>query len=164
MAGKDPELAKALQQVREELNRAAKDKQAENKRRQRKQPFFDRFLVRREVNSGRLASKYAPAPARHDQKSQVDMEMVRWTRAVASYTKWLVIVGAVAACVAFFTLEAIQGQLTEMQSTGRQTDDLIKATKQAADAAKQSAETAVALERPSFFVLVKVGSTVPKDG
>ena len=50
-----------------------------------------------------------------------------------------------------------------MQSTGRQTDDLIKATKQAADAAKQSAETTVALERPSFFVLVKVDGTAPKD-
>jgi hypothetical protein len=90
--------------------------------------------------------------------------MVRWTRAVASYTKWLFIVGAVAAGVAFFTLKAIQGQLTEMQSTGVQTDALIKATKQAADTAKQSADSTVAPERPTFFVLVKVEGVIPKGG
>ena len=155
MAGESPELAKALKQVREELNRAAKDQQAENRRRKRKQPFFDRFFSRREVDGGRTSSKYIPSPTQQNQKSQLDIEMVRWTRAVASYTRWLVIVGAVAAGITYFTLKAIQGQLTEMASTGRQTDELIKATKQAAEAARQSADSTIALERPYLFVLVK---------
>lgn len=164
MAEDEAKLARALKQVREELNRATKDKQAENKRRDRKQSFFARFVPFRKVDGGRASGKHVPAPAQQKQKSQLDIEMVSWTRAVAGYTKWLVVVGAVAAGIAYFTLNAIQGQLGEMQATGRQTDDLIKATKQAADAATQAATSTIALERPRFFVLVKVGASVSKEG
>lgn len=115
----DPELAEALKRVREELHRAAEDKQAQDKRRYRKQPFLARFLWRREVDGGRSPGQYIAGPAQQGKKSQLDIEMVRWTRAVASYTKWLVIVGAIAAAVAYFTLRAIQGQLDAMDADQR---------------------------------------------
>jgi hypothetical protein len=122
MAAENPELAKALKKVRKELHRAAEDKQAEDKRYQRKQPFFSRFLWRREVYDSRHSGEYIPSQTQQDHKGELDIEMVRWTRAVASYTKWLVIVGAVAAGVAYFqwrelrnTDHSIASQLGIMQ-------------------------------------------------
>jgi hypothetical protein len=62
-------------------------------------------------------------------------------------------------------------QLIEMKGTGAQTDQIIEANKKlaeaaikSADAARQSADSTVALERPTFFVLVKVEGAVPKEG
>lgn len=115
----DQQLVKALRQVRKELYRASNDKQAEYRRRQRDQFFLYRFFRRRNVDGSSSPSDYSGGRREQDQKTQLDLEMVRWTRAVANYTNWLFLVGVVAAVVAFFTLKAIQGQLAEMQAEQR---------------------------------------------
>jgi hypothetical protein len=68
-------------------------------------------------------------------------------------------------------LQTLRGQLDQFRESGRQTDILIETNKKlaesalkSADAARQSADSTIALERPTFFVLVKVDGSVPKEG
>jgi hypothetical protein len=68
-------------------------------------------------------------------------------------------------------LETLRGQLNQLRESGKQTDQLIEANKKlteaalkSADAARQSADSTIALERPTLFVLVKVDAPAPKEG
>jgi hypothetical protein len=54
-----------------------------------------------------------------DQKRKLDADMVLWTRAVARYTKALVIVGAIGATIALGTLWVIKGQLDAQEADQR---------------------------------------------
>lgn len=64
-------------------------------------------------------TSFNEVPNTSDNEHPSDYEMVRWTREVATYTKWLVIVGAVAAVIALLNLGAIRDQLNEMRAEKR---------------------------------------------
>lgn len=68
-------------------------------------------------------------------------------------------------------LETMRDQLEQLKNAGKQTNLLIEANKKSADAALKSADAAtqtatstIALERPYFFVLVKIDGAISKDG
>jgi hypothetical protein len=106
-------LLKALQRIREEYARAT-ERQKINDESHRD---GNRFVFRHRID--RKPYKYSAQHSLQDQKTTLDADMVLWTRAVAKYTKWLVIVGTIGAVVAFGTLWAIKGQLDEMRAEQR---------------------------------------------
>jgi hypothetical protein len=65
--------------------------------------------------------------------------MARWTRNVGLFTLALVVVGIVTAVIFKRQLDAMQGQLKEMQAASIQADKTITAFEQLADAAQQTA-------------------------
>jgi hypothetical protein len=92
---------------------------------------------------------------RDSDKSILDQEMVNWTAAIGRWTRIvgvftaLLFIATVGSVVVLWKtdntfneqLTVMDGQLKEMKSTGRQTDDLIAINKKLADAAQVQADT-----------------------
>jgi hypothetical protein len=110
-------LLKALQKIRQEYARAAERQQTNDKRGRDDNRFV--FSFRRKIDVNSNPYRYTSQQRGQDQTNKLDADMVLWTRAVAKYTKWLVIVGTVGAAVALGTLWAIKGQWDQMRAEQR---------------------------------------------
>ena len=160
MSADSKRLLRALKNIREDFARTAKRQKADYERQCGGGFFLFRFF-RRKVSTHNEAYRFVSYQDEENQKSKLDAEMVRWTRAVARYTKALVIVGVLGTAVATGTLWAIKGQLEEMKSAGKQTDAMIEASKKQADAASTQAEIAHDNQERQLraYLLVNIGDT-----
>jgi hypothetical protein len=109
-------LVNALKNIREEFTRAAKRQQRDYER-QKNGGFFRR--IGRRVGIYGEPNGPTPYHGKQDQKRKLDADMVLWTRAVARYTKALVIVGAIGATAAIGTAWIIKGQLDAQEADQR---------------------------------------------
>lgn len=72
-----------------------------------------------------------------------------------SLTALIAVAGVISATIFNTQLSVMQGQLEEMKATSKQTDELVEATKRAAEAAKASSDSIASIERPYIFISAK---------
>lgn len=95
-------------------------------------------------------------------RDNIDDALIRWTRALVWWTAALVVVGVVTAFIFWRQLNTMSGQLDEMKSTGKQTDQLIEA---AANANRLTRDIFTSTERPWIRVASPtIGSPLTYDG
>jgi hypothetical protein len=110
----DGRLAAAIQKIRDDEARASKGQKANSIK-----DNHLSYIPAEDFDIHGGVDRSRPNQQQKSNSDKLDADLVQWTKAVAKYTKWLVIVGFVGAIIALGTLCAIHGQLDEMQAEQR---------------------------------------------
>jgi hypothetical protein len=109
-------LLSALKNIREEFARSAKRQQRHYEHHQNGGLFR---RIGRRIGIYGEPNRPVSYQGEQDQKRKLDADMVLWTRAVARYTKALVMVGAIGAAATIGTAWIIKGQLDAQEADQR---------------------------------------------